>query len=271
MPLDPDQLADEAIQFTAAPIDPEAIERWREMYRSEMACQIIHESIHWRPGWTREYVLRVGSMPVGYGSVAVAGPWAGTPTVYEVYIGPEHPSYVFDLCRALLDASGAVAIEVQTNDALSTVMLDTFAHDVKVEAILFDDRLTTTLPPPPNAVFRTASVAEAPDANADQLRWRGVVEVDGTVAATGGVLFHYNRPYGDVYMDVAEPFRRRGLGTFIVQELKRLCYEGGYVPAARCSPGNVASHQTLQRAGFAPCGQILKGSVPNRREPATER
>ena len=31
------------------------------------------------------------------------------------------------------------------------------------------------------------------------------MEVDGEVAATGGILFHYNRPYDDIYMDVAEP------------------------------------------------------------------
>ena len=262
MPLDPNRTVAGAIELTAAPAEPETIETWREMYRSAMDCQIIHESIHWRPGWTREYVLRVGATPVGYGSVAVAGPWAATPTLYEVYIGSEHRPHAIDLCRALLDVSGAAAIEVQTNDALSTVMLHAFAHDVEAEAMLFDDRLTTTHPVPPNAAFRMASADEAPDANPDQLRWRGVVEVDGVLAATGGVLFHYNHPYGDIYMDVAEPFRRRGLGTFIVQELKRLCYERGRVPAARCNPGNVASRRTLQRAGFAPCGHLVKGSVP---------
>ena len=90
-------------------------------------------------------------------------------------------------------------------------------------------------------------------------RWRGVVEIHGAVGATGGILFHYNRPYGDIYMDVAEPFRRRGLGSFLVQELKRVCYEGGHVPAARCNTGNIASQRTLQKAGFVPCGHILKG------------
>ena len=79
------------------------------------------------------------------------------------------------------------------------------------------------------------------------------------MAASGGVLFHYNRPYGDIYLDVEEPFRRRGVGSFLVQELKRACYEGGHVPAARCNTGNVASQRTLQRAGFVPCGHILKG------------
>jgi RimJ/RimL family protein N-acetyltransferase len=81
------------------------------------------------------------------------------------------------------------------------------------------------------------------------------------VAASGGILFHYNRPYGDIFMETNESFRRRGLGAFLVQELKRVCYEGGHVPAARCNPNNVASRRTLQRAGFVPCGHILKGPV----------
>ena len=82
--------------------------------------------------------------------------------------------------------------------------------------------------------FREPTASEAPEVPAEDLKWRGVIEVDGQVAATGGILFHYNRPYGDIYMDVAEPFRRRGLGSFLVQELKRVCYENGHLPAARC-------------------------------------
>ena len=39
-------------------------------------------------------------------------------------------------------------------------------------------------------------------------------------------------------MEVGEPFRRRGLGSFLVLELKRACYELGAVPCARCSPDN---------------------------------
>jgi len=70
-----------------------------------------------------------------------------------------------------------------------------------------------------------------------------------------------DRPYGDSYMDVAESFRRRGLGAFLVQELKRICYEGGSIPAARCNTGHIASRLTLQKAGFVPCANILNGSV----------
>ena len=54
------------------------IDSLRELYRQEMNCQIIHDSIHGRPGWTREYVLQLDNSEVGYGSVAIAGPWRET-------------------------------------------------------------------------------------------------------------------------------------------------------------------------------------------------
>ena len=221
-----------------------------------MSCQSFDPC---PPGMDPGILLFAGT-PAGYGSVAVAGPWEGKPTVYEFYVLPHHRSHVFKLFGALLTASGAVTIEVQSNDSLITAMLHTFAQDVTSESVIFHDKLTTAHRPP-GARFRGATRADALDVSRDQLKWHGVVEVEGTVAATGGILFHYNRPYGDIYMDVSEPFRRRGLGTFLVQELKRLCYEGGSVPAARCNPANVASRLTLQKAGFVPCGHILSGSV----------
>lgn len=230
------------------------------MYRLEMACQIIHDSIHARPGWTDEYVLLVGDSPVGYGSIAVGGPWQGKPTAYEFYVSRQARVRVFDLFRALLDASAAVSIEVQSNDVLATTMLHAFTGSVTGEAILFHDSVTTSHRPV-GATFRHPTADEAPDVRADHLKWHGVVEVEGCVAASGGILFHYNRPYGDIFMDTDEAFRRRGLGAYVVQELKRVCYAGGHVPGARCSPDNVASWRTLQRAGFAPCGHILKGAV----------
>ena len=91
------------------------------------------------------------------------------------------------------------------------------------------------------------------------------MEVDGTIVATGGILYHYNRPFGDIYMAVAQGYQRHGFGSYLVQELKRVCYEGGSVPAARCSPTNVGSRKTLQKAGFVPCGNILVGRIAETR------
>lgn len=246
------------MDITAKPTTFQHIHLWRDMYRLEMACQIVHDSIHIRRGWTQEYLLNIGNTAVGYGSVAIGGPWTNQPALYEFYVVPTERQWLFELFQALLTTCGVTTIEVQSNDALATVMLHAFSSHVTSEAILFHDKMTTALVVP-GATVREPTASEASNADVEERQWRRVVEIDGGVAASGGVLFHYNRPYGDIYLDVEAPFRRRGVGSFLVQELKRACYEGGHVPAARCNTGNVASQRTLQRAGFVPCGHILKG------------
>src|SRR4029077_18303358 len=104
----------------------EEIAPWRDLYRQEMNCQIIHDSIHPRPGWTLEYLFSAGGATVGYGSVAVSGPWKDKPTVYEYYVLPQYRSRMFDMFVGLLTTSGATMIETQSNDPLLTVMLHTF-------------------------------------------------------------------------------------------------------------------------------------------------
>jgi len=160
-------------------------------------------------------------------------------------------------------ASGAVAIETQSNDPTLGVLIHAFARDVTSESILFHDRLTTHHSPPMGAVLRPATPGDAEqiaDEGLDrQATW--VLEVENRIAATGGVLVHYNRPYGDIYMSVAERVRPRGLGRYLVQELKRVCYENRRIPAARCNRDNIPSRKTLQKAGFVPCGHILVGTI----------
>jgi RimJ/RimL family protein N-acetyltransferase len=62
-------------------------------------------------------------------------------------------------------------------------------------------------------------------------------------------------------MEVKENFRRKGLGSFIIQELKKACYLAGRVPAARCNIRNKASRATLLKAGLKVCGFMLKGDI----------
>ncbi len=234
----------------------------RELYRASMRCQIIHDSIHTRAGWTREYVITVDDMVAGYGSVAVLGPWTDRPTLYEFFVLEEHNLRVLDMFHELLSATGAVMAETQSNDLLLTTMLHIFARTVEAEAILFEDKRRTALTVP-GAAFRRKTVEDEAAIAAQSLdREAGwLVTVDGAVVATGDILYHYNRPYGDLYMAVAEPFRRRGIGAFLVQELKRVCYEGGSIPAARCNPANLASRSTLQKAGLVPCAVLLHGTI----------
>ena len=235
----------------------------REQYRKEMNCQIIHDSIHGRPGWTREYVLEEDGTPMGYGSVAVDGPWHDKPALYEFYVQGEHRMRVFDLFATLLAACGVKTIETQSNDRMLTMMLHTFARNLRAESILFEDAFQTSHEPV-GASFRAATADDTEALRRQDLDDRAgwVVILNGEVAGAGGVLYHYNRPYGDVYMKIAEPFRRKRLGAYLVQELKAVCRAGGSVPAARCNVRNLASRKTLQKAGFVPCGNIVVGDLP---------
>jgi RimJ/RimL family protein N-acetyltransferase len=87
------------------------------------------------------------------------------------------------------------------------------------------------------------------------------LEHDGAIVATGGLLFHYNPPYGDIHMEVAPAHRGQGFGAYVVQELKRVAYAMGAVPAARCQARNVASRRALERAGMHACARIVRGRI----------
>jgi GNAT superfamily N-acetyltransferase len=238
------------MELSAKPVTLPEILPWRDLYRRQMNCQIVHDSLHPREGWTESYLFEIGGAKAGYGAIVIGGPWKGTRTVFEFYVLPEYQSRAFHLFDCLLTASTATAINVQTNDAMFTVMLHAYAHNIVSESILFEDKIATGL---------TAHGATFNPVRREDSEWG--VEVDGAVVANGGIMFHYNRPYGDIYMRVEEPFRRRGLGSYLVQELKKVCYQMGSIPAARCNPDNIASRRTLQKAGFVPCAHILTGSL----------
>ena len=69
-------------------------------------------------------------------------------------------------------------------------------------------------------------------------------------------------------MEVVPAHRRRGAGTYLVQELIARCYAAGRVPAARCALENAASRATLVKAGMSPCGFMLAGDVRDAGSPA---
>src|SRR5262249_54169184 len=141
-------------------VELQEIQGMRDIYRHEMNCQIIHDSIHARPGWTHEYLIKEGDTKVGYGSVAVAGPWEAKPTVYEYFVLAQHRRRIFDCFIELLTSSGATEIETQSNNGLLSVMLHTFAPAVTSESILFHDKMTTAHAPP-DAVFRRVTPEDA--------------------------------------------------------------------------------------------------------------
>lgn len=124
----------------------------REHYRQEMNCQIIHDSIHARPGWTREYSLDLDGAPVGYGSLAVDGPWRDAPALYEFYVRPKYRMRMFALFENLLTACEPKIIETQSNAPMLTAMLHTFARNVRAGPNRSYSKTRSTLPSHPKAL-----------------------------------------------------------------------------------------------------------------------
>jgi GNAT superfamily N-acetyltransferase len=225
-----------------------------------MNCQIVHDSIHLRSGWTEMFLLHLGGPALGFASVAIGGPWKDRRTVLEFYVLPEYRTCAFELFEALLATADCKSMEVQSNDPLVTVMLHTFAREIITEKIVFRDAYTSSLPSG-GAVLCCVTPEAETRAQLEERRGATeyVLELDGEPAGHGSILYHYNIPYVDLAMDVNESVRRRGFGSYIIQELKRAAYELGAIPGARCDPTNVPSRHTLQKAGLVPYANMLVG------------
>jgi hypothetical protein len=78
----------------ATPSTADAVLPLRVRYRQERNGQLVHDSIHRRQGWTVTYLLTAGGVVAGLGSIAIAGPWKGKPTIFEFYVLPEHRARV---------------------------------------------------------------------------------------------------------------------------------------------------------------------------------
>lgn len=231
------------------------VEPFRELYRHEANCQIVHDA-GLRRGFADPYWIDIDGRFAGYGAVFTKH-YVGR--VMEFYTFPAFRTLALPMFGEMLAASQAVEIEAQTNMPLALEMLCSYATNIEPESLLFYDAWTTALPGPTERFRRRRSGETSTNGSEPEGDW--VIDIDGVIVSNGGFLTHYNPPYGDVYMETAEPFRRQGFGSFLVQEIKRVCYESGKKPSARCNPTNVASQRTLERAGFRVVGQMLAGKV----------
>jgi hypothetical protein len=182
------------VHATARLTSTDAVLPLRNVYRQDMNCQIVHDSIHRRPGWTTTYALVVDDMNAGFGSIAIGGPWTGNPTIFEFYVLPVYRGCAFQLFEGFLEASGARLMEIQSNDALLAVMLHTYARDIRSEKILLRDGLTTALESNEAVLEPMTGEEDARRAIAARQggpEWR--LQLGDDTVATGGILFPTTR------------------------------------------------------------------------------
>jgi GNAT superfamily N-acetyltransferase len=238
----------------------QAILPLRNLFLQETNFQIRYDACHER-GWTDSYLLMIDNLEGGYGSIK-GQEIADRDTIFEFYVIPPFRKFSSLVFPELIAASGARFIECQSNDVLLSSMLYEFAQNINSEVVLFEDHAVTEYMIP-GVVFRPRKENDSIFEHKVEPIGEYVLELEGEVVATGGFMLHYNLPFADLYMEVKENFRRKGFGSFILQELKKACYLAGRVPAARCNIQNKASRAALLKAGLKVSGFMLKGDIKN--------
>lgn len=241
------------INITKVPLSD--ISHFRKQFLHDNNFQFIYNKCH-DYGWADTYLITVDDLQIGYGAVWGSDERQARDSIFEYYVIPPYHPLGAKIFPLLIAATNAVYIESQSNDLLLTGMLYEFAQNIYSEAILFEDQQKTDWKVE-GAIFRKMKESDPMDHdNSDY-----VLEQNGVIVGSGGLMFNYNFPYADLYMQVHEDYRGKGLGVFLVQELKNEAYRVGRVPAARCNINNKISRATLHKAGLTICGYRLKGTI----------
>jgi GNAT superfamily N-acetyltransferase len=231
----------------------------RNFFLQENNFQIRYNAVHER-NWSDSYLLKWDDITIGYGSVHGLEKLTDRDAIFEYFILPPFRKMARVGFTALIEASRAKYIECQSNDLPLTHLLYEFSRNIYTDVILFRDHIVTEYNMP-DLIFR----CRKPDDQVTGIKTEDlgayIIEMNGEQIASGGFLLHYNFPFADLYMEVTEAHRRKGIGAFLIQELKKECYLSGRIPAARCNLQNAASRATMLKAGMEICGYMLTGNV----------
>lgn len=234
----------------------EQVAALRKSFLEKLGNQFVYDKCHYY-NWCDNYLFVFNGKAIGYGSIWGSDDRRKRDSIFEFYLRDDHMGKSDDCFKMLMSLPGVKMMECQTNDDLLTNMLFRFAKNINAEAILFEEANSTSLKID-GALFRRRKDDDIVIREDDGPE---VLEHNGTIVAHGGLMYNYNLPYADVYMHVLEGYRGKGYGSLIVQELKKLAYEMGRVPAARCNVDNVISKATLEKAGFRICGFRVNGDL----------
>ncbi len=231
----------------------------RTLFLQENNFQIRYNACHER-GWTESYILSYDQEKIGYGSIKGNENLEDRDTLFEFYIIPPYRHKILEAFSELLHSSKPTFIECQSNDLLLSSLLYQYSENITSNVVLFEDHKATEMQMT-GVVFRKRNEADVIFDHAAEPIGDYVLESKNEIIATGGFLLHYNMPFADLYMEVKKDFRRTGLGSFLIQEIKKQCYLAGRVPAARTCTNNLASRATLLKAGFKIAGYMLLGKL----------
>jgi RimJ/RimL family protein N-acetyltransferase len=225
----------------------------RAKFLAEIDNQFTYDKCHLY-GWADTWLFTIDRSVAGYGGVWGKDKREARDSIMEFFLEPGFRKNAHAIFAKFIEVSGASWIESQSNDPFLSEMLFEFATGIYAEAILFEDDFTSSI-----TMDHTQLVGTGPSDNSFDRPY--VLKHKGDVVGSGGLLLNYNFPYADIYYAIDESHRRKGFGSFFVQQLKKAAYDMGRVPAARTNIDNTISKRTMMKAGLKPCGWRLGGKI----------
>lgn len=245
--------------LSAIKINLQEILPLRNLFLQENNFQIRYNAQHER-GWSDSYLITHNEEKIGYGSIAGKENISDRDSVFEFYIIPSFRNLASLAFLELVHASKAHFIICQSNDLLLLSLLFQYGQNINADTVLLEENFASSMYID-NVIFRKRSDKDVVFEHKSEPVGEYVLEFNKEVVATGGFFLHYNMPFADLYMEVGEDCRRKGFGSFLIQEIKKQCYLAGRVPAARTGLDNIASRATLIKAGFKVAGFMLLGTI----------
>ncbi|WP_066498006.1 GNAT family N-acetyltransferase [Abyssisolibacter fermentans] len=187
-------------------------------------------------------------------------------TLVQFYLSTEHYIYASDILKYFIENNIVKTAYVSTKEPdFLSVCLD-YQKSVHSDTYLFTDNQNVNTE---SLEFRNLSFRLALKSDINTIKTKCDVAFEGyyeglinnnqlfvlydddTLLGIGEFrIMASNIHYADIGVVVAEEYRRKGMGTYIITKLKKHCYNNNLKPLACCDIKNIASKNTLQKSGF---------------------
>jgi hypothetical protein len=94
----------------------DVIQPFRDLYRRELNCQIVHDSAHYRENCFQSHLIDVDGRLAGYGSTWTGDYWMTKNSIFEFFLLPEFQSRLFSIFERFLIEIDPPKLYAQTND-----------------------------------------------------------------------------------------------------------------------------------------------------------
>lgn len=194
-------------------------------------------------------------------------------TLVQFYTFPEYFIHAAEIFEYIIENNIVEGAAVSTKEAEFLSLCLDYQKNISTDCYLFTDnkKITYEL-----ANFKDVSFKLARSNDIDTIKTKCDPAFEGYyedliknnqlfVLYSGDILlgigefriFKSNEHYGDIGMIVVEEYRKKGIGTYIITQLKEHCYRNNLKPMACCNIKNIGSKKVLEKCGFISNHRII--------------